>query len=281
MHTKTAMIPCLLICFILAAAPCSYASDASTTPARIADAGSSVNDDPFGNETDNSAISGQDFPDPIQGFNRPMYTFNDKMYYYVLKPTAQGFAFVLPRPSRVCVVNFFYNLSMPIRALNCLFQGRGPDLGVELWRFIINSTAGVGGLFDPATKMGMQRRQEDFGKTMGRWGSGSGPYLVLPIFGPSSLRDAGGLAVDTGITYGIYSAVDPFDNDDSFAISSGITTLEAIDARHQQSFRYFESGYPFEYYLVRFLYHEKRELEIAKPVTEEETTDLNEPALLH
>lgn len=197
MHAKTAMILCLLICLILAAAPCSYASDASTTPVRISDAGSSVNDDPFGNETDDSAISGPEFPDPIQGFNRPMYTFNDKMYYYVLKPTAQGFAFVLPRPSRVCVVNFFYNLSMPIRALNCLFQGRGPDLGVELWRFIINSTAGIGGLFDPAGSFfHLPTYKEDTGLTFGHYGAGPGFYLMIPVLGASSGRDGTGTVFD-------------------------------------------------------------------------------------
>ncbi|MDD2542665.1 MAG: MlaA family lipoprotein, partial [Desulfuromonadaceae bacterium] len=84
---------------------------------------------------------------------------------------------------------------------------------------------------------------------------------------PSSLRDTSGLAVDTGINYGIYTAIDPFKSTgNSFAISSGITTLELIDARHQQSFRYYESGYPFEYYMVRFFYHEKREIESRKPI---------------
>ena len=113
-----------------------------------------------------------------------MYTFNDKMYYYVLKPTAQGFAFVLPEPSRVCLKNFFYNLSMPIRALNCLFQGRGPDLGVELWRFIINSTAGVGGLFDPAGSFfHLPTYNEDTGLTFGRYGAGPGFYLMIPVLG--------------------------------------------------------------------------------------------------
>jgi phospholipid-binding lipoprotein MlaA len=90
------------------------------------------------------------------------------------------------------------------------------------------------------------------------------------LFGHSSLRDAGGLAVDTGITYGIYARIDPFGNvDNSFAISAGITTLGAIDTRHQQSFRYFESGYPFEYYMVRFFYHEKWEIEAGRPLPAE------------
>src|SRR5512133_753503 len=100
-------------------------------------------------------------------------------------------------------------------------------------------------------------------------GAGSGPYVVLPIFGPSSVRDTSGLVVDSGIRYGILAAIDPFGNTgNSFAITSGISTLEAIDARHQQSFRYYESGYPFEYYMVRFIYHEKREIESSKPLPE-------------
>jgi phospholipid-binding lipoprotein MlaA len=90
---------------------------------------------------------------------------------------------------------------------------------------------------------------------------------VLPVFGPSSVRDTGGLAVDTAIRYGIYTGIDPFANTgNSFAISAGITTLDAIDTRHQQSFRYYDSGYPFEYYMVRFFYHEKREIESSKPL---------------
>jgi phospholipid-binding lipoprotein MlaA len=126
-----------------------------------------------------------------------MYTFNDKMYYYVLKPTAQGFAFVMPRPTRVCLKNCFYNLSMPIRALNCLFQGRGPDLGVELWRFIINSTAGIGGLFDPAGSFfHLPTYKEDTGLTFGHYGAGPGFYLMIPVLGASSGRDGTGTVFD-------------------------------------------------------------------------------------
>jgi phospholipid-binding lipoprotein MlaA len=129
---------------------------------------------------------------------------------------------------------------------------------------------GLGGLFDPATKFGLERHDEDFGNTLGYWGAGSGPYLVLPIFGPSSVRDAGGLAVDTGITYEIYTAIDPFGGVNySYLYDYGITALYEIDARHQESFRYYESGYPFEYYMVRFFYHEKREIESRKPLPAE------------
>jgi phospholipid-binding lipoprotein MlaA len=138
-----------------------------------------------------------------------------------------------------------------------------------LGRFLTNSTLGFGGLFDPATSFGLERHSQDFGKTLGYWGANSGPYLMLPIYGPSSVRDTSGLAVDTGISYGLLTAIDPFGNTgNSLAITSGISTLDAVDARHQQSFRYYESGYPFEYYLVRFIYHAKREIESSKPLVE-------------
>jgi phospholipid-binding lipoprotein MlaA len=149
-----------------------------------------------------------------------------------------------------------------------VFQLKGQESLTTLGRFVTNSTLGIGGLFDPATSFGLKRKNQDFGKTLGYWGVDSGPYLVLPIFGPSSLRDTGGLAVDSGISYGIYTAVGPFGNSrNSFAIVAGIKTLEAIDTRHQQSFRYYESGYPFEYYMVRFIYHEKREIECCKKIS--------------
>jgi phospholipid-binding lipoprotein MlaA len=201
MRTKTTILPLVLFCLSLAASPCVYASDNTPDSAGVRApllAAAHADDDPFANETDDSAISAPDFPDPIQGFNRPMYTFNDKMYYYVLKPTAQGFAFVLPRPARVSLKNCLYNLSMPIRALNCLFQGRGPDLGVELWRFIINSTAGVGGLFDPAGSFfHLPTYKEDTGLTFGRYGAEPGFYLMIPVLGPSSGRDSVGMIFDT------------------------------------------------------------------------------------
>ncbi len=207
--------------------------------------------------------------DPWVEFNRSMYRFNYYFDKYLFLPVVHGYEFVTPVFVQDRISNVYNNIGEIRTLTNSVLQLDGEKSVKTLGRFLTNSTLGLGGIFDPATKFGLQRRQEDFGKTLGHWGAGSGPYLVLPIFGPSSARDAGGLAVDTGITYGIYSAVDPFANsDDDFAISAGVTTLEAVDARHQQSFHYFESGYPFEYYLVRFLYHEKRELEIKKPAAE-------------
>ena len=204
--------------------------------------------------------------DPWEGFNRRMYRFNFYFDTYVFLPVVHGYEFVTPVFVQDRVSNFYNNLAEIRTLTNSLFQLKGTESAKTLGRFVTNSTLGLGGLFDPATTFGLDRQNEDFGKTLGYWGVDSGPYLVLPVFGPSSLRDTGGLAVDSGITYGIYTAIDPFRNSDNeLAISAGIETLNAIDTRHQQSFRYYESGYPFEYYMVRFFYHEKREIESGSP----------------
>jgi phospholipid-binding lipoprotein MlaA len=205
--------------------------------------------------------------DPWEGFNHSMYRFNYYFDKYLFLPVVSGYEFVTPTFVQDRVSGFYNNIGEVRNLTNSMFQLKGKESLTTLARFVTNSTVGLGGMFDPATKFGLERHQQDFGKTLGYWGADSGPYLVLPIFGPSSLRDTGGLIVDTGITYGIYSAIDPFGGtDNAFAYSVGVSTLGAIDSRHQKSFRYFESGYPFEYYMVRFIYHEQREIETGKPV---------------
>jgi phospholipid-binding lipoprotein MlaA len=100
---------------------------------------------------------------------------------------------------------------------------------------------------------------------LGYWGVDSGPYLVVPVLGPNTLRSTGGFAVDAGIRYAIVGTIDPFENvENGNVILIGISTMEAIDMRHKQKFRYYESGYPFEYYMVRFLYNKKSELLLMK-----------------
>jgi phospholipid-binding lipoprotein MlaA len=208
--------------------------------------------------------------DPWEGFNRSMYRFNYYLDNYLFLPVVSSYEFVTPIFLQERISGFYNNLGEVKNLTNSLFQLKGKESATTLGRFVTNSTLGLGGMFDPATSFGLERHDQDFGKTLGYWGADSGPYLVLPVLGPSSLRDTGGLAVDTGITYGIYAGIDPFGNTgNSFAISTGVSTLGAIDARHQQSFRYYESGYPFEYYIVRFFYHEKREIETGKPLPAE------------
>lgn len=217
-----------------------------------------------------SEFSDQSFAevdDPWEPFNRNMYRFNFYFDKYLLLPVVNSYEFITPVFLQERISSVYNNLGEIQNFTNSMFQLKGTESVTTLGRFVTNSTLGVGGLFDPATSLGLERNDEDFGKTLSYWGSDSGPYLVLPVIGPSSLRDSGGLVVDSGIRYGIYTGIDPFKNSaDSFAIASGITTVEAIDTRHKQSFRYYESGYPFEYYMVRFIVHEKRKIESAKPV---------------
>ena len=145
-----------------------------------------------------TTVSEQLISDPFQPFNRGVFWVNDKLYFYLFKPVARGYRLVLPRPARVSVKNVFSNLATPIRAGNALLQLKFRDFGTEIYRFVINTTFGIGGLFDLAKSVaGVDKRVEDFGQTLGRYGSGHGFYLVLPIVGPSSLRDAAGGLVDS------------------------------------------------------------------------------------
>jgi len=203
--------------------------------------------------------------DPWEGFNRSIYKFNYNFDKYFFIPVVNSYEFITPTIVQTSVSNFFSNLGEIRNLTNSIFQLKGMESLTTLGRFVTNSTIGLGGLFDPATRLGLERHIEDFGQTLGYWGVGSGNYLVLPILGPSSVRDTGGYAVDSAIYYGIYYSIDPFKNvNHGTAIEAGITTLTFIDLRHKVKFRYYESGYPFEYYMVRFLYHEKRELEAKK-----------------
>ncbi len=204
--------------------------------------------------------------DPWEGFNRSMYRFNYYFDKYLFLPVVNGYEFVTPVFLQQRVSGFYNNLGEVKNLTNSLFQLKGKESATTLGRFVTNSTVGLGGLFDPATSFGLERHNQDFGKTLGYWGVGSGPYIVLPIFGPSSLRDTGGLAVDSSIRYGLYTVIDPFaSTGHAFAITAGMTALEGVDARHQQTFRYYDSGYPFEYDMVRFFYHNKREIESGRP----------------
>lgn len=134
--------------------------------------------------------------DPWQGFNRAMYGFNDGLDRAILKPAAQGYRAVAPDFVETGVRNFFENLDDISVAVNNLLQGKVANSASDIGRVVINSTIGVLGLFDVASSMGFTKHDEDFGQTLGVWGMDSGPYVVWPIFGPSSLRDSPSLVVD-------------------------------------------------------------------------------------
>jgi phospholipid-binding lipoprotein MlaA len=133
--------------------------------------------------------------DPLEKLNRGVWGVNMAADKVVIRPVTQVYRAVAPRPVRQGVSNFFANLTEPFSFINNLLQGKPDRAGDNLGRFLINSTIGIGGLLDPATRMGVKPAPEDFGQTLARWGVNGGPYLVLPLLGPSTLRDGVGSGV--------------------------------------------------------------------------------------
>lgn len=146
--------------------------------------------------------------DPWETLNRKVFVFNDTLDRWVLRPVASSYRAVTPEPVRRSVQNIFNNLGEGTNLVNNLLQGKLHDAGVDVSRFMLNTSFGVLGVFDVAGKMGLQRNDEDFGQTLGKWGVSSGPYVVLPFLGSSTLRDAPALVPDA------YTTVYPYiDND--------------------------------------------------------------------
>ncbi len=152
--------------------------------------------------------------DPLESWNRGVYKFNDVLDRHVARPVARGYVHYVPSPLRTGVSNFFSNLDTPTVMINDLLQGQFRAAGTDLGRFLLDSTAGFGGLLDPATAAGIDHNSADFGETLGVWGVHPGPYLELPLLGPSDLRDAPARVVDaytnplkyapnTDVTYGL------------------------------------------------------------------------------
>ena len=205
--------------------------------------------------------------DPLEGFNRGAYRFNYYFDKYFFLPVVSGYEFILPDFVEDRVSNFFLNLGEITNLLNSVLQFKGKSTAKTTGRFVINTTIGIGGLFDPATSFGIHRVNEDFGQTLGFYRVGHGPYIVLPIFGPSNLRDTAGLVVDT-IAYSnainVITKELNMDSDDEDLLKASLTVVGAIDKRHRMPFRYYATGSPFEYELVRMLYTKQREFLIAQ-----------------
>ena len=161
--------------------------------------------------------------DPLEGFNRGVHGFNEVVDKVALKPLAMGYNAITAPEVRTCVTNFFSNLEDIAIAFNNLMQGKPRAAGSDMCRFALNSTIGILGLVDVASELGFQKNDEDFGQTLGVWGLKSGPYLVLPVFGPSSLRDASGRVVD--------SPLDPLRYHDEVSERNSLLFVEAVDKR--------------------------------------------------
>ena len=136
--------------------------------------------------------------DPLEPFNRAMHQFNDKLYFWALKPVARGYKAVVPEPARLSVKKFFSNLGFPARFLSCLLQVDFSGAATEAGRFTINTIWGIGGLMDPSSgkELDLQKQDTDLGQTLGVWGVGQGFYIVWPVLGPSSPRDSASIAGD-------------------------------------------------------------------------------------
>lgn len=165
----------------------------------------------------------RDERDPWERYNRAMFSFNDAVDKAVLKPVATAYREVLPSPVRTGVGNFFGNLGDVWSFVNNVLQGKPEGAMTSFWRVVINTTIGLGGVLNPATEMRLERKREDFGQTLATWGVGSGPYFVLPLLGPSTLRDTTALPVDW---YG-----NPVTHVNDVSVRNALRVTDAIDTR--------------------------------------------------
>jgi phospholipid-binding lipoprotein MlaA len=183
----------LLILFLLTA--CAHTGSLSSGSNDIA---KTEDDTSIENETGSGEFAeGKTVPDPLEPWNRLVFTFNDRLYFWVMKPAAKGYNAVVPEAVRTSVSNFFKNLTTPVRFVNALLQGKIQSAGIELARFGINTIYGLAGLLDTAKKhFNLESHEKDTGLTLGFYGIGEGIYIIWPFLGPSSLRDTIGTVGD-------------------------------------------------------------------------------------
>lgn len=194
--------------------------------------------------------------DPWEGLNKRIYNFNYHFDKAIFLPVVRGYKAVMPDFAETGVHNFFKNFDDMITMVNSVLQLAPKKFAQSTGRVVVNSTIGIFGLVDVASMMDIPRPVEDFGQTLGYWGVGQGPYLVLPFLGPSNLRDGLGKLPD----FYVRSAIeDELLSDD---VQMGTMLLWPIDTRANTSFRYYETGTAFEYRMVRWLYSTKRELDV-------------------
>lgn len=172
-----------------------------------------------------SARAATDPSDPIEPVNRAIFAFNDVLDRFVIKPVAKGYKAVLPPAAREAVQSFMRNLEAPLVVANNLLQGKVGDAGVATARFLMNTTFGFAGLVDVAATKGLEYKDEDFGQTLAVWGVGNGPYLVLPVLGPSTLRDTAGIVVDS-IGHPVRIVADNADENWIYYVQQGIYGID-------------------------------------------------------
>lgn len=196
--------------------------------------------------------------DPLEPMNRRIYNFNYHFDQWVFLPVVRGWEAVVPRPVRSGVHNFFENFRDVRTMANSILQASPRKFLQSTGRVLVNSTIGLFGAIDVASSMGIAKPEEDFGQTLGYWGVGTGPYLVLPLLGPSNLRDGPALYPDFLLQNYIQGDLL------SKPVRSTAFLFDSIDTRATTNFRYYETGSAFEYQMVRWLYSTKRELDVEK-----------------
>ncbi len=198
--------------------------------------------------------------DPLEGFNRGVFAFNDAVDTVVLRPTAIVYREVMPDPFKDRIRDFLNNLKTPVILANDLLQGDLDRAETTFRRFFINTIAGLGGIIDVASSVGIQRHSEDFGQTLGTWGAGEGFYLVLPLLGPSSPRDTVGIVVDYFLDPVNYAIAAHGPREAGYArtgadvVDGRYRTLKLTDELRRDSVDYYAK--------VRSLYRQRREFEI-------------------
>ena len=207
--------------------------------------------------------------DSLEPFNRRMYAFNTQLDRKVLYPASRVYAAVVPKPIRKGISNFYNNFSEIPTFVNSLLQLKPGKAVNALGRFVVNSTVGVLGVADVAKNMGMKRDPETMGDTLGHYGVGTGPYLVLPMFGPNNIRDAIGTGIDTvteGAVRGVAEEKLFFDTGVFDKTVYGFTrpAVTGLNARSMLSMRYGDLNSPFEYDLVKALYYHYRKIQVMK-----------------
>jgi phospholipid-binding lipoprotein MlaA len=201
-----------------------------------------------------------DIWDPWEGMNRSIFRFNAQFDKYVFLPAVRGYQIITPEFLQNRVSDFFGNIKDLTTFINLVLQLKMDRAMNTFGRLGWNTTLGMVGLFDVASTLELNKDNEDFGQTLGHYGAGPGPFLVLPIMGPSNVRDTTGLVVDA-IPMWLW---DPFVLDGNPQRQIAYYGLRALDERANVAFRYYQTGSPFEYELVRMLWNTKREIEIAR-----------------
>jgi phospholipid-binding lipoprotein MlaA len=207
--------------------------------------------DPFASES-GPAKAQPKIKDPLQPMNRAFFHFNDKFYLWVLKPAAKGYSKVVPRPARICVNRLFLNVKYPVHLVNNVLQAKFKAAGTETGRFLVNSTIGVGGLFDPAKHWKIEARPADFDQTLGFYGLGPWIYFDWPLFGPASARGTAGLLAD--------SALSPWSYIDGLGVALGVPAYKELNGASLRLGEYesFKNACLDPYVAVRSAYYESR-----------------------